>query len=99
VMDSYIKVCVLLLAAMVIASLVIGRALSRFVLWPVRLIRDTAKRIGYDNLSERIPVPDVHDEISDLARLLNEMFDRLEVSFHQVRRFTSDASHELKIPL
>jgi len=84
---------------MVIASLVIGRALSRFVLWPVRLIRDTAKRLGHDNLSERIPVPDVHDEISDLARLLNEMFDRLEVSFHQVRRFTADASHELKIPL
>src|SRR5207302_1317617 len=46
-----------------------------------------------------IEVPDVHDEISDLARLLNEMFDRLEVSFHQVRRFTADASHELKIPL
>ena len=99
VMDSYIKVCVLLLAAMVIASLVIGRALSRFLLWPVRLIRDTAKRIGHDNLSERIPVPDAHDEIADLARLLNEMFDRLEVSFHQVRRFTADASHELKIPL
>ena len=99
VMDSYIKVCVLLLAAMVIASLVIGLGLARFVLWPVRLIRDTAIRIGHDNLSERIRVPDVHDEIADLARLLNEMFDRLEVSFHQVRRFTSDASHELKIPL
>ena len=99
VMDSYIKVCVLLLAAMVIISLVIGLGLARFVLWPVRLIRDTAKRIGHDNLSERIPVPDVHDEIADLARLLNEMFDRLEASFHQVRRFTADASHELKIPL
>ncbi len=99
VMDSYIKVCVLLLAAMVLASLVIGLGLARFVLWPVRLIRDTAKRIGSDNLSERIPIPDVHDEIADLARLLNEMFDRLETSFQQVRRFTSDASHELKIPL
>jgi two-component system heavy metal sensor histidine kinase CusS len=99
VMDSYIKVCVLLLAAMVIASFGIGLGLARFVLWPVRLIRDTAKRIGSDNLGERIPVPDVHDEIADLARLLNEMFDRLESSFTQVRRFTADASHELKIPL
>jgi signal transduction histidine kinase len=99
VMDSYIKVSMLLVAAMVIISLVIGQGLARFVLWPVRLIRDTAMRIGHDNLSERIPVPDVHDEIADLARLLNDMFDRLETSFHQVRRFTSDASHELKIPL
>jgi two-component system heavy metal sensor histidine kinase CusS len=99
VMDSYIKVCLLLLAGMVIASLGIGLGLARFVLWPVRLIRDTAKRISSDNLSERIPVPDVHDEIADLARLLNEMFDRLESSFIQVRRFAADASHELKIPL
>jgi two-component system heavy metal sensor histidine kinase CusS len=99
VMDSYIKVCVLLLAAMVIASLGIGLGLARFVLWPVRLIRDTAKKIGSDNLAQRIPVPDVHDEIADLARLLNEMFDRIEASFSQVRRFTADASHELKIPL
>jgi len=99
VMDSYIKVCVLLLAIMVIASLGIGLGLARFVLWPVRLIRDTAKKIGHDNLNQRIPVPDVHDEIADLARLLNEMFDRLETSFSQVRRFSADASHELKIPL
>ena len=99
VMDSYIKVCVLLLAVMVLASLVIGLGLARFVLWPVRLIRDTADRIGSDNLSERIHVPDVHDEIADLARLLNRMFDRLETSFAQLRRFTADASHELKIPL
>lgn len=99
VMDSYIKVCVLLLAVMVIASLGIGLGLARFVLWPVRLIRDTAKKIGHHNLNQRIPVPDVHDEIADLARLLNEMFDRLESSFSQVRRFAADASHELKIPL
>jgi two-component system heavy metal sensor histidine kinase CusS len=41
----------------------------------------------------------VRDEISDLARLLNLMFDRLERSFQQIRRFTAEASHELKTPL
>jgi two-component system heavy metal sensor histidine kinase CusS len=41
----------------------------------------------------------VQDEISNLTRLLNEMFDRLESSFNQIRRFTADASHELKTPL
>jgi two-component system heavy metal sensor histidine kinase CusS len=41
----------------------------------------------------------VQDEISNLARLLNEMFDRLEISFNQIRRFTAEASHELKTPL
>lgn len=99
VMKSYVQVCLLLLAAMLIASLVIGLGLTRLLLWPVRAMRDTANRIRSDNLSERIPVPEVRDEISDLARLLNQMFDRLESSFIQIRRFTADASHELKMPL
>ena len=62
-------------------------------------MRETAARIRADNLSERIPVPATRDEISALAELLNRMFDRLEGSFNQVRRFTADASHELKTPL
>jgi two-component system heavy metal sensor histidine kinase CusS len=65
----------------------------------MRLIRDTANRIRSDNLSDRIPVSEVQDEFTDVARLLNQMFDRLETSFGQIRRFTSDASHELKTPL
>ncbi len=99
VMASYVRVCLSLLAVMLIASVLIGLGLTRLVLLPVRLMRDTANRIRSDNLSERIPVPEVRDEVSDLARLLNQMFDRLEASFVQIRRFTADASHELKIPL
>jgi two-component system heavy metal sensor histidine kinase CusS len=84
---------------MLAVSSIIGIALSRLALRPVRLIRETANRIGSDNLSERIPVSGVRDEISELARLLNQMFDRLESSFKQVRRFAAEASHELKTPL
>jgi signal transduction histidine kinase len=99
VMDGYIEVCSGLLCAMLAVSTLIGFALSRLALRPVRLIRETANRIRSDNLSERIPVAGVRDEISELARLLNQMFDRLESSFKQVRRFAAEASHELKTPL
>jgi two-component system heavy metal sensor histidine kinase CusS len=98
-MDGYVEVCMSLLVAMLGVSTLIGFALSRMALRPVRLIRQTALRIGSDNLSERIPVSGVRDEISDLARLLNQMFDRLEYSFNEIRRFTAEASHELKTPL
>jgi two-component system heavy metal sensor histidine kinase CusS len=98
-MDGYVEVCSGLLVAMLAVSTVIGFALSRLALRPVRLIRETANRIGSDNLSERIPVSGVRDEIAELARLLNQMFDRLESSFKQVRRFAAEASHELKTPL
>jgi signal transduction histidine kinase len=99
VMDGYVEVCAGLLVAGLAVSTLIGFALSRLALRPVRLIRETANRIRSDNLSERIPVSGVRDEISELARLLNQMFDRLESSFKQVRRFAAEASHELKTPL
>jgi signal transduction histidine kinase len=99
VMDGYAQVGLALVALGIVASVVAGLIFSQVALQPVRTIQETANRIRSDNLSERIPVPDVHDEISDLARLLNETFDRLELSFNQIRRFSAEASHELKTPL
>src|SRR5260370_67913 len=84
---------------MLAVSVRIGFALTRLALRPVRLIRETASRISSDNLSERIPVASIRDEISELALLLNLMFDRLEISFRQIRRFKAEASHELKTPI
>lgn len=98
-MHGYIEVCAGLLFAMLAASVAIGLGLSRLALRPVRLMQETASSIGADNLSARIPVSSVRDEISDLARLLNQMFGRLESAFNQTRRFTAEASHELKTPL
>ena len=99
VMDVYVEVSAALIVVMLVVSASLGFALSRLALRPLRLIQATANRIRSDNLSERIEVPEVRDEISNLARLLNQMFDRLESSFNQTRRFTADASHELKTPL
>jgi signal transduction histidine kinase len=99
VMSGYAEVCAALLVIMLGLSIAIGFGLSRLALRPVRLIRETASRIGANNLSERIAVPSSNDEISHLALLLNAMFDRLEASFKHVRRFAADASHELKTPL
>jgi two-component system heavy metal sensor histidine kinase CusS len=99
VMNGYMKVSAALIVVMLLVSIALGFGLSQMVLKPVRTIRDTANRIRSDNLKERIPVDAVKDEISELGRLLNQMFDRLETAFDQIRRFTADASHELKTPL
>jgi signal transduction histidine kinase len=99
VMEGYVEVCAALMAIMLVVSAAIGFGLSRLALRPLRSIQSTANRIRSDNLTERIPVANVRDEISNLARLLNQMFDRLESAFNQIRRFSADASHELKTPL
>jgi len=51
------------------------------------------------SLHRRIPVEDLGDEIGRLGSTLNAMIGRLETSFAALRRFTADASHELKTPL
>lgn len=98
-MNDYVKVSAALVAFMLIAGVAIGLGFSEMMLRPVRLIGDTARRISSSNLSERIAVAKVKDELSNMARVLNDMFDRLEASFEQIRRFTDEASHELKTPL
>jgi signal transduction histidine kinase len=96
---SFFQVSLGLLGVAAVLSIFFGYRLSRLALDPVRQIQRTAQRIGAENLSERIPVGGGTDEISDLSRLLNQMFDRLEISFGRLWRFAAEASHELKTPL
>lgn len=98
-LSGYRWVFLWLLAGAVVISALVGWGLSKLILRPIRIIQAIANRIRSDNLSQRIPVDDVKDEISQLALFLNQMFDRLEASFSEIRRFAAEASHELKTPL
>lgn len=96
---DYVQISAFLVLGVGVISLALGYAFSRVTLKPVRAIAATANRIRSDNLSERIPLPAGRDELASLTLLLNQMFERLEAAFDQVRRVTADASHELKTPL
>ena len=91
------------LATLVPLALVLAAAggwlLARRALRPVDQMTVTARRIEAEHLAQRIQGADVDDELGRLARTLNEMLARLEAAFAQVRRFSADASHELKTPL
>jgi len=73
--------------------------LSRQVLRPLERVTQAAGRVTGNDLSQRVPVPRSHDEIHELAVTLNHMLDRLQESFETQRRFTADASHELRTPV
>lgn len=96
---AYFEVGLIVMGMVLVMSVFFGLWLKNMALAPIRRIERTAARIGGDNLSERIPVAAGNDEVTDLARLLNRMFDRLEKSFFQLWRFAGNASHELKTPL
>jgi heavy metal sensor kinase len=73
--------------------------ITRKALQPLQDVADAAELIHAKALNQRLPQPPVRDEVGRLVRVLNDTFDRLERSFAQAMRFSSDASHELKTPL
>jgi len=92
-----------ILGLVVLAALILtgagGWFLARRSLAPVAEMTARAHRISAENLEERLPVTNPHDELGRLASTFNELLFRLDDSFGQQRRFMADASHELRTPL
>jgi heavy metal sensor kinase len=74
-----------------------GYFLAKRSFTPVSAMAVRAAEIGATTLHERLPIA-AEDELGALARVLNQLLDRLERSFAQQRRFMADASHELRTP-
>lgn len=66
---------------------------------PVREITNQAEEIGAETLGRRISAYADNDEYERLVHVLNTMLTRIDTAFEAQRRFTADASHELRSPL
>jgi two-component system OmpR family sensor kinase len=81
------------------AAYALGWQLAGVALRPTREITDQAESIQAGTLSERITAHGDVIEFRRLVTVLNAMLDRLDRAFQAQRRFTADASHELRGPL
>jgi two-component system, OmpR family, heavy metal sensor histidine kinase CusS len=85
--------------AMLALSALAGYFLGRRVLRPVDEITSTLRSLNVGNLSRRLPVIHSGDEIERLTETCNLMLARLEDAVDRLKRFTADASHELRSPV
>jgi len=90
---------VILLPLVILTGIVIGWIFAGRALTPVLEIAQTAQRISGSNLSLRIPVRGAGDELDRLIETFNQMIERIEINFNQVRQFSTDVSHELRTPI
>jgi len=89
----------LLVAAVALAAVgLVGWFVAGRLLSPIRMLRDTARRITGSDLFERIPVAG-GDDVSELTVTVNEMLDRLQTSLEGQRQLLDDVGHELKTPI
>jgi heavy metal sensor kinase len=98
-LNRYRLVLFLSILSIMLISASGGFIISRKALAPVRGISETIDKISESNLSERINVEDIPEELRILASSFNRTFERLEMAFNRQRQFAADASHELRTPL
>ncbi|WP_019633488.1 sensor histidine kinase [Actinomadura atramentaria] len=66
---------------------------------PIEAIRQEVAHINASGTGARVPVPNTHGEIQELAETVNDTLARLDESANRERRFISDASHDLRNPI
>lgn len=71
----------------------------RWGLAPLRRMAEESAKVTASTLSFRLPDPGTRDELGNLTVAFNAVLDRLEEAFEQQRRFTAEASHQLRTPL
>jgi signal transduction histidine kinase len=82
-----------------VVAVVVGRFVCRRALRPLGQMAAASRAMTSVELGQRLDHPANSDELEDIGRSFNGLLDRLQESFMRQKRFTGDASHQLRTPL
>jgi two-component system, OmpR family, heavy metal sensor histidine kinase CusS len=91
-------VVILIMLGIVLATLV-GYAITRRGLRPLREVTEAIQRVTPSHLDERINQVKWPSELSALAEVFNRSISGLEDAFGRLSRYASDLAHELRTPI
>jgi signal transduction histidine kinase len=93
-------------AVMIVVGALIISFFTMIMFDPLKQVTRATGELAQGDLQQRVPLAQSHDEIGELATSFNQMAGRIEQMFsaqqeseRRVRRFVSDASHELRTPI
>lgn len=98
-LENLLYILFFIVPIILILSTVGGHFLIYKSFLPIEKILYELKNINAKELSKRVSHDSSKDEIAFLCKEINNLLERLEISFDKISQFTSDASHELKTPL
>lgn len=77
-----------------------GRLIARRALSPMTRMAEAARVMTtIDRTQQHLPSPETDDELDHLAESFNGLLDRLNEALEREKRFTGEASHQLRTPL
>jgi signal transduction histidine kinase len=82
-----------------LAAAVLCRGLSRRALRPLTRLVESARGLDAADPGWSLAEAGTGDELDDLGRAFNDLLARLHVAYERQRRFSGDASHQLRTPL
>ena len=89
----------LALVGILVLGAISGYGLSRGIRRRLGAITGTAEAIIDGDLTRRVAVQGVHDDLDGLALTFNRMLDRIALLMESVRQVSSDVAHDLRTPL
>ena len=84
---------------MVIVAIFVSLLFSKSLSAGLRNMRNAATELQNHNLSVRIPLENLPDEMKDLAKSFNQLAESLYYQENLRKQFTGDLAHELRTPL
>ena len=89
----------LLMPVLLVGSISVGYWLAGRALAPLVTVADALAEIKPRDLSRRLALGRIEDELGRLIRAINGLLERIERASLAERRFAADAAHELRTPL
>lgn len=93
------KVLILSCMGVVVLIFPLAYLLSRELLKPFKFLALKTSELRAEDLHFRFPKSQIRDEYGLLSKNFNDLLDRLETSFSQIKNFAIHASHEIRTPV
>ncbi|MCF7993774.1 MAG: heavy metal sensor histidine kinase [Chromatiaceae bacterium] len=98
-MEVFRRILALTILAAASTAAVLGWAVTRAGLRPLRRMTALAAALDTERLDARLPRAGVPAEIQALVDAFNSMLGRLDDSFRRLSEFSADVAHELRTPI
>ena len=97
--DAFKGIFVVTMAFLIVIATGVGGFMARRAVSGVEAVTRTAQKITEGNLTERVPVKAMGDEIDQLAITFNQMLDRIETLLTEIKEMSDNIAHDLRSPI